>query len=60
VNLAHWLFDRSRLARTAFVLGTWPIVYVTDRWGRYGRIDPPARLRDGLAWAKRGDQAMKP
>jgi hypothetical protein len=54
IRAALWLFERSRTARTVFVVATFPIVWSSDRWGRYGRVDSPARLRDGLEWAKRG------
>lgn len=53
VRFALWLFERSRIARLLFVLAAWPFVYAADRWRGY---DPPSRLRDGLAWAKRGDR----
>jgi hypothetical protein len=50
-RVAFWLFERSRAARTVFILAVWPFTYVADRWHR---VDPPSSLRTGLDWAKGG------
>lgn len=56
VRAARWLFEWSRLARTLFVLVTWPIVRISDRL-RHGPMTQPARLADGLHWARTGRSA---
>jgi hypothetical protein len=50
-RVAFWLFERSRVARTVFILAVWPFTYVADRWRR---VDPPSSLRTGLDWARDG------
>jgi hypothetical protein len=43
------LMRRSRAARFAFLLVTWPVVNVIDR---VQRCNPPASFRRGLEWAR--------
>jgi hypothetical protein len=43
---------RSHPARVAAAIGLWLPAAVTDR---VRRVDPPARLRTGLDWAKQPD-----
>lgn len=51
---AAWLFERSRTARIAFAVAVFPYVFVTDRWGRHGRVFNPATFREAVASAWRG------
>jgi hypothetical protein len=49
-RVAFWLFERSRTARTVFILAVWPVQYAVDR---LGWVDP-SPLRWGLDWARDG------
>ncbi|MEU5946295.1 hypothetical protein ABZ793_12125 [Micromonospora sp. NPDC047465] len=58
VKLAKRLFDRSRAARTLFVLTVWPPLHLADRVR--GAIEgwrdvDAASWRAGLDWARTGD-----
>lgn len=42
-----------RAARFIAAVVLWPFVHIADRW--HG-VDPPARFRDGLEWARAGER----
>lgn len=52
VRFAGWLFQRSWLARAAFLLTVWPFVYIADRWQG---VEPPASFRRGWQWVRDGE-----
>jgi len=56
VNFAKRLFERSRIARTVFVLAVLPPVCVAD-WLR--GVDAP-NWRRGMQWARDGKYAHEP
>lgn len=56
VKFAGWLFERSRIARTLFVLAVWPPVYLADRI----RGHEPPSWRRGMEWARNGEYVHEP
>jgi hypothetical protein len=56
VRIARRLFA-YRSPRFVFVLATFPFVAIADR---IQGVDPPARLRTGLRWARTGAPVTRP
>lgn len=56
VRIAGRLFQRSRLARTLFVIAVWPPAYIADRL----RGHEPPSWRRGMEWARNGEVVHPP